>query len=499
MFTEIRELYTLYCIYRKLNAIKTMHLVTEQYCTEIKQMILAGGCIYIKFAQWVISRLRSERGPTVEYVVDFFDDIFDQCPTHSLEHCKAVFLENMGEELEEVIDINTFESIASGSVGQVYKARLLRPTWICPECDCVIESAHTGQCPTCFGDLHSIEDVAIKIKHPDIDNQIHNKVKLFNLLGRLQQIKWIKDYLCLHMDFNDFIHNLTQQADFTNEYNNNRQFRKNFKGNPLVYFPFIITGTADLLITEFASGVTLDEITEYNQLKCCYNYACMIFQMLVIDNFCHGDLHHGNWKLRPITDSSANFSDYQIIVYDYGICFSGTDINVNRAIVEAFENNDPKMVLKVIDELIEGDFDEEVLRLVEEAVNHYREDSLDLVHLFNIINNLLVRYNCRLTVGGMNTVILMSLIDTTLRKHNIVGGNIPTNMPRTNPSSVILSKNLDLIAYAKSRNAYTEFVEYMAKKLSHLSELCKKPDTNLQPFGLFGACMNNTLELDPPE
>lgn len=491
MLTEIKELYSLYRIYCKLNAIKSMHSgVDERYCTEIKQMILAGGCIYIKFAQWVISRLRSERGPNIEFVVAFFDDIFDQCPTHTLEHCRQVFRDNMDQELESVVNINTFQSIASGSVGQVYKARLRKSILICPDCDARISESHTGQCPTCFGDLTSIEEVAIKIKHPDIDKQIKDKVQLFAFLTTMQRFKWIKDALCLHMDFGEFIANLTSQANFTNELENNRQFRSNFKGNPLVYFPFTIMGTSDMLITEYVTGTTLDTITEYNQLKCCYNYACMVSQMLIIDNFCHGDLHHGNWKIRPIQFGTT--LDYQIIVYDYGICFSASDIRINRVIVESFENNDPEKVLEVITELIEGNFDEEVIQSVEQAVYHYREDSLDLVHLFNIINNLLVKYNCRLTANGMNTVLLLSLIDTTLRKHNLIGGNVfNSTLPHTNPSSIIRAKNLDLIAYAKSRNAYPAYVAYMNEKHSRVK--------NTSSLGLFSACQNNQLELDPPE
>jgi len=491
MLTEIKELYSLYCIYRKLNAIKSIHgNVDERYCTEIKQMILAGGCIYIKFAQWVISRLRSERGPNIEFVVNFFDDIFDQCPTHSIEHCKQVFLTNMDQELDEVVDMNTFQSIASGSVGQVYKARLLRPTMICPDCDSVVSETHTGQCPTCFGDITMIEEVAIKVKHPEIDKQISDKIRLFAFLTMIQRIKWIKDLLHLHMDFADFIANLTEQSDFTNEYDNNRKFRANFKGNPLVYFPFIITGTRDLLITEYVTGTTLDTITEYNQLKCCYNYACMVSQMLVIDNFCHGDLHHGNWKIRPV--SLGPSQDYQIIVYDYGICFSASDVRINRVIMESFENNDSKKVLEVITELIEGNFDAAVIQSVEQAVYHYREDSLDLVHLFNTINNILVRYNCKLTANGMNTVLLLSLIDTTLKKHNLIGGNAASStLPRTTPSSIIRSKNLDLIAYAKSRGAYPAYVQYVNKKHAH--------SRDSYSIGLFAGSLNNNLVLDPPE
>jgi hypothetical protein len=216
----------------------------------------------------------------------------------------------------------------------------------------------------------------------------------------------------------------------------------------------------------------------------------MVSQMLVIDNFCHGDLHHGNWKIRPVQIGAS--LDYQIIVYDYGICFSASDVRINRVIMESFENNDSKKILEVITELIEGNFDDAVIQSVEQAVYHYREDSLDLVHLFNTINNILVRYNCKLTANGTNTVLLLSLIDTTLRKHNLIGGNAASSaLPRTTPSSIIRSKNLDLIAYAKSRGAYPAYVQYVNAKHAH--------SRDYNTVGLFAGSLNNNLVLDPPE
>ncbi len=505
MLTEIYELITLYRIYRKLNAIKTLSAVDEKYCQEIKSMILAGGCIYIKFAQWVISRLRSEPGPSIQFVVDYFDDIFDQCPTHPIKHCMTTYEESTGQPLSSLIQLDTLKTIASGSIGQVYRAELLNPVRFCNCCDRQFTKDYLNQtaqttCPDCACELQTISTVAIKIKHPEIDEQIQRKVRLFTLLTRLQSFKLIKDALCLHMDFMEFINNLTAQADFTNEHRNCQRFRANFKGNQLVYFPYIITGTRNVLVTEFVTGETLEQLTDYNQLKCCYNYACMITQMLVIDNFCHGDLHHGNWKVRPVKLSSSgeSITDYQLIVYDYGICFSGSDSKINQTIIESFETNDAEAIVNVITELIDGEYDEHVLFMVREAVMHYREQELDLAFLFNNINNMLVRYNCKLTSNGMNTVLLLSLIDTTLRKHNLVGGNISSDkLPRTNPSSIIRAKNLDLIAYAKSRMAYPEFVEYMEARYQRQVE--KAQDETLTNLGIFSGCLNNNLQLDDPE
>ena len=502
MLSEIYELYKLYQIYKKLDEFKNPvnyassknnDTELESKCKEIKRMVLEGGFIYIKFAQWIISRLRSEQSRRIQYLVEYFDDIFDNCPYHSEEETERIFRAEFGREINDVIVPETLQPIASGSVGQVYRARLRTPEYKCPGCNDKVLATHTGQCPVCYDDLQEITDVAIKIKHPDVDNQVRVKTKLFSLVTRVQKIKFLKDWLALHVDINDFIANLTMQADFTNEAMNNRIFRRNFQGNPLIYFPLVIESNTGALITEFVDGQTLDDIQNFTQLKCCLNYGCMVYQMVLVDNFCHGDLHHKNWKIRQIsgTETAAD-GDYQLVVYDYGICFQTRDIQFNRDLIKAFKTFDTDILLDNLDGLIDGVYDDQVAGFAREIILKFKEDSIDMVHLLNRFNAMLSRYNCRLTTDSLNIVILLSLIDTTLRKQNLVGGHaVPGIVGDLLPSSNVRAKDLDVIAYARSRNAYLGLTEYLGQ------EQCIRREHNR--VILFGVTECNGMVFDPPE
>lgn len=499
MLTEIMELYKLYQVYKKLEDFKKLSagLSDEdlaQQCQAIKDLVLGGGFIYIKFAQWIISRLRSEKTRVIQYLVEYFDDIFDNCPYHSLEDTLDIFANAFDESLDDVVNMDSLTVIASGSVGQVYRAELLTPVYKCDECCSLVAESHTGQCPQCFGDLAEIREVAIKIKHPDVDRQVRAKARLFNLLARAQSIKWIKDWFALHVSIKDFTDNLSAQTDFTIEAANNATFRRNFRDTRhLIYFPIVIRSSQDVLITEFVDGKTLGDIQDYAQLKCCLNFGCMIYQMVLVDNFCHGDLHHKNWKIREIqgTNTAAN-GDYQLVVYDYGICFSSRDINFNRALIKAFKTFDVNILIDNLDGLIDGAYDDRVREFAKQIILKFKEESIDIVHLLNRLNAILATYNCRLTTDSLNTLILLSLIDTTLRTQNLVGGHAVAGIKGDIlPSSNVRAKDLDILAYARSRNAYPRLTKFMDAE-----QRVRRQVSNVV---LFGITECNGMVFDAPE
>ena len=114
MTTLLKEVYNLYKIYTKLNsALTNSTIVNESFCREIKAMILNDGCIAIKFAQWIISRLRSEPGKHIEYIVNYFDDIFDNCPFHDMNYTNSIFDEYSYYPLSDLIQPNSLKEIVN--------------------------------------------------------------------------------------------------------------------------------------------------------------------------------------------------------------------------------------------------------------------------------------------------------------------------------------------------------------------------------------------------
>lgn len=508
MITELRELYKLYKIYKKIIQVKDPAcIVDEHYCQEIKQMVLSGGCIYIKFAQWIISRLRSESGPGIEFIVNYFDDIFDNCPFHSLKDTITT-LNKTTFDIVNFLVPDTLQRLASGSVGQVYRAKLVKPYIVCPECDTILVFSNPYRnepvydvdkfCKDCDNiPGRHIYDVAIKVKHPGVDKQVQDKIKLFQLLTRFQQIKWVKDWLSIHMDMDDFITNLTRQIDFNNEFDNNRAFRDNFRGNMLIQFPLALEAGRDYLVSEFIDTCDLDALPEYLQLKTCMNYACMVSQMVLIDNFIHADLHHKNWSIKQYVPGDTNA---QLVIFDTGICFESNDVDLTKTIWEAFESTDIDQVMSIMDKMVTGPFTDDVKEYVKGILEHYRSANLDITHIMTELNDMLAKYGCRLTNLSLNIILLLCLIDTTLKKHNLIGNSkiTATLDPKLSPSkshhNYLRTKNLDIIAYIKSKpGCYTALLDYFIDKQSRLSRTYSAGN-----LGLFGNNLASGLVLDLP-
>ena len=275
---------------------------SEDKLETLKNKILFNGPISLKFMQWFLSK-KSLENKNGEYdnIIEKFDDIFENCPFHSLDESVRIFEEDFKIPMASVIQMDTIEELASGSIGQVYKCRLV-----------------TG------------EEVAIKVQHPSNEDITNNQFKIVNFCIYLQKFQWLKNYLMLHLEIEDFMYNLLLQMDFTIEAYNTLRFMDNFKGNPLVVIPKLYFYSSRILISEFQDGDDYDVLPQYQKVKVGMNFYCCLMQMNFHDDFTHGDLHKKNWKVRKIEDSK----DYQIIFYDFGIVMTTGQIQINIDLLE---------------------------------------------------------------------------------------------------------------------------------------------------------------------
>ena len=475
MWTQITEAYNFYKIYTQIHSlVKSQCEINNSDLQEIKNRVLSGGCTTIKFAQWIISRLRSEKNDNIAILVEYFDDIFEDCPTHSLEYTHQIYRDDwedkmnflpMFPHLNDLINEETLKVLASGSVGQIYYAELINPYILCQNCDRfshkykdttnhTINIEWTNICPFCNSNkLNEVKKVAIKVKHPGINEDIENKKKLFNWLSWFQKIQWIKNKFHLHMNFNDFIDNMNKQVDFRQELINNHQFRNNFRDNDCVYFPMVFEGSSNIIITEFVEATEMDLISEFNQFKTTLNFACFITKMIVNDNFIHGDLHHKNWKVRMIKENKP-----QMVVFDCGICFSANDKDFGIKIWEGFENNDIQVFIDNIDMLIEGEYSPNVKEYITNILKKYVNDTYDLISILNELNSLLADFNCRLSSLILNYILLLCVIDATLKKHNLIG-KIKTDSSSSSQSNSNTSSMRDSITEEHYISSSEEYIE----------------------------------------
>ena len=282
----------------------------------LKERILFNGPISLKFMQWYLTKKNMENDDgEYDRIIEKFDDIFENCPFHKLEESEKIFEEDFKIPMSEVIDMDSVKEIGSGSIGQVYEAKLING-----------------------------EKVAIKIQHPENDSITQGQLKIINSLIYLQKFSYIKNLFQLHVDIEDFMYNLLLQLDFTVEAFNTLKFSKNFAENKLVVIPKLYYYSPRVLISKYENGIDYDDLPHYHKIKVGMNFYCCLMQMNFFHDFTHGDLHKKNWKVRK----EENDSDYKIVFYDFGIVFSTQRIDKNMLLWESFQINDVDGIMDVL-------------------------------------------------------------------------------------------------------------------------------------------------------
>jgi len=285
------------------------------------------GAGFQKFCQW--AAMRPDLFP--QRVCRALAKLQDNAPLHSLDDTKAIIRRDLGLELDDIFEQFDETPVASGTVGQVYKAKL-RPEYALPD----------GR-----------TQVAVKVRHPNVlDSSYADIWFIFWMIRASPSLVGIT--LALPFKEEEFYNNIQKQVDFTWEAYNLIKFRNNFRseangGGRLsiekdtdgsssdissrnkklrVVFPCVHTGllSESVLVESWGPGENLssmlrvkasrskvwdshlseeiayDESTrlelsaEERELRkelasrCC-DIACKMF---LRDNYIHGDLHAGN-------------------------------------------------------------------------------------------------------------------------------------------------------------------------------------------------------------
>ena len=299
-----------------------------------------------------------------------------------------MYLSDFGVNLETDFVIEIERPVGSGSIGQVYKAF----------------------------DLKSRKFVALKVKHPNINEDVTTFIKAIRIILRLFNFKW--KYI-----ISEYIENINSQLDYQLEANNTIKLRESFKDETLVIVPEIYNYSENFIIMEYIPGISFENCDK----KVLYSmYTTFIFMISV---FCfdllHGDLHYGNWK---ITENG------NIVIYDSGIVYTSNDLNFNKNLMYYVLNGnyekllhyvkaDPKKIKKVInllkienEGLIAGD---KIKNFLNRSLEYRLIKNKYLINLLNCVGilgetqkislNIFTKYVY--TPGDSNAVMIYTYID----------------------------------------------------------------------------------------
>jgi hypothetical protein len=442
---------------------------------KLRYMVFDCGSIYVKFLQWYVSKLKancipisnslhstgSTREPSddsnqleiqnIQYFITYFEDIFEHCPFHSLEHTKEIFEQSMmGTKLEDYVDMSTFKEIASGSIGQVYYAKRLLDE----------------------------KEIAIKVKHPDIINDLENQLDLIKVIKFLQSFKTIRQKFNLVFNLDDFLNSINEQCNFNIEANNCKIFRENFKDScEQIIFPEILFQSDDLLISEYIEGNPVEHLTDIQKYQITINFVCFFYQMLLVDNFLHGDLHCKNWKTRI-----SNTGKPQIVVYDCGICFKNCDVSLTRDFWFNLGTYDIEKLNQVMKRfIVKNNYsinNEDISREIGKIFNSILKESVGISLVLKSIIHFFITHNIVIDKFLLNISIMICLIEEFLKKNKIISRDKTTDTTNGNITvsmfEIINDNMLDIIAYCEIKHCYPKVLELFKQEYANKFEKYNK-------------------------
>jgi ubiquinone biosynthesis protein len=223
------------------------------------------GATFIKVGQ--IMSTRPDLFPP--HVIHALESLQDNVGPFDYQHVQRILVDDFGKPPEQLFAEISPAPIASASVAQVHRARLL-----------------DGRV------------VAVKVRRPKIEGIVDFDLGVMRLFaGAMALIPSIR-LLAPVESVDEFGRGIRMQLDFTVEAANNRRFRENFAGDRDVLFPVLVDGlcTTRVLVMDFIEGTKILNFrqTPSNPKKLASIGFRVLLKMIFEDGFVHADLHPGN-------------------------------------------------------------------------------------------------------------------------------------------------------------------------------------------------------------
>ncbi|GMI42388.1 hypothetical protein TeGR_g11259 [Tetraparma gracilis] len=261
-----------------------LHDATWWYATQALQSL---GPAFVKLAQWAASR----RDLFPPQACDRLAVLHSRARAHAFERTREALERELGEKAGDLELTEASPLLGAGAVAQVYRC------------------GRRGGGP----------DVAVKVKHPGVGEQIELDLGLMQMGAALVDglpllgLEWF----ALPEAVKEFEAIMRNQVDLTREAENLRRFRRNFGYSDKVAFPEPMEATTDVLVETYQPGVLVSEYFDAPpeiRKALAKPLLTAFLKMVFTDNFIHCDLHPGN-ILVSLTPSGS----YKLSLIDAGI------------------------------------------------------------------------------------------------------------------------------------------------------------------------------------
>lgn len=277
------------------------------------------GCVIIKLIQWLYTRNKNfnNKYTSLNNSQSNFDDIFnnnfnnifnniyENCKLHKLEYSKQLFQKEFSANFDDIIELDPEYKIKSGSIAQVYKARL----------------------------KNTQQEVAIKITHPELYEQLLFPYIYYKIYDKITtNIAFFKNYR-IPFELSDFFDSFLNQTDMRIEATNLKYFYKEYRSNPYILIPKPIVWSNNILIMQYIEARNFNdiknEISDYTKYKIILLLNLFIKDSMCLLDYYHADLHDSNWKVvikQPTTNIPISTSiNPSIVIYDFGFCIKKSE------------------------------------------------------------------------------------------------------------------------------------------------------------------------------
>lgn len=276
-------------------ALGRVEAMEQHRAADLRGSITKAGTAYIKLAQAL--SVRPDILPRA--YVEELQKLQDTAPEFTKEEARDLIEDTLGCPIEDVFESETafYRPIASASIGQVYKARLL-----------------------------SGEDVAVKVQRPGVYEAASLDIRLikgFLSIASKTMIPILKDQAGSMIPVvESWAESFFQEVDYLGEAENMRLFEHNMRENavvsdaikiPRVYDEFT---SSTVLVTEWVVGTKFSQIdfTEERNREQCKYMVTMLLNAYLVQLFetgmLHADPHPGNF---------LRLSDGRVAILDFGL------------------------------------------------------------------------------------------------------------------------------------------------------------------------------------
>jgi predicted unusual protein kinase regulating ubiquinone biosynthesis (AarF/ABC1/UbiB family) len=429
----------------------------ESYIHSLKSSIDGCGCMVIKFVQWYIPKYELIHSKS-SLLMESLKTYYEHCNEHELNFTKQLYLKEFHKELDEDYDIQ--EVIGSGSIAQVYK----------------VVSKEDGK------------EYAMKVVHP----YIHREYFYFKTF--VHWVNWIYplDSITHIHDTIGFLRDLGKQLNLLNEGINISKFRERYQSCSFIDTPEIYECTENILIMNYMKGANiLQTKNEYHKLKSVYYYYIFTYQNL-LSNYCHGDLHVGNWFI--------DTENKKINIFDFGYCFPFSDEEY-KSLQDLFYQNDTRnkeSILRSVNTLVQfylkKPFNQNVGKIDVFQWDHIipePDDNFTNNLLKNIINEC-IHNNVLITNVSINCILMLMQVFTFLKETNLVSLDNEKTIKRTKTQQI----NSSILNILTTHEIFPELQEKIKTEIENETLATSELSMDYSHFDCLKDLINTNMDYD---